>query len=119
MPRICAAQPVAIAHLQDFLDVYLAYLIQRKRLPFFVAWQPRRPMVKLFGQVAKIDKIAGGGNASGGDHVLQFTDVPRPRMLQQDGLRPAGQAGNILSVGVIVFLQEKLNQKGNVFQALG
>ena len=40
-------------------------------------------------------------------------------MLQQHRLRAPRQPGDILAVGVVVLLQEKLHQQWNVFQAFG
>ena len=39
-------------------------------------------------------------------------------MLPKNGLCPASEAGNILRVRIVVFLQEKLDQQRDVFQAL-
>ncbi len=113
------AQAVAVAHLQDFLDVVFADLIERERTPVFVAGHTRVAVLEVLGQVADVDEIAGGGDAGGGDDVFEFANVAGPGMLEKDGLGAAGEAGDILAVGVVVFLEEELDEQRNVFEALG
>src|SRR5450432_723863 len=75
-------------------------------------------MLEIFRKIGNVDEVSRGGNAGGGDDIFGFADVAGEWMLQKDGLSAASEAGNILSVSVVVFLQQKLNQQGNVFQAL-
>jgi hypothetical protein len=90
------AQTVAVAHLQNFMNVDFAHLVERKRLPDFVSRQPRRAMLQLFWKIAEVDEIAGGSSARSRNHILEFADIAGLGMLEQDGLRAAGKPGDIL-----------------------
>ena len=114
-----SAQAVAIAHLKDFLDVVFANFVERERLPVFVSGQAGGAMLEMFGKITEVDEIAGSGDAGGGDDVLEFANISGPGVLQKNRLRAASQAGNILSIRIVIFLQEELDEEGNVFQALG
>jgi hypothetical protein len=46
--KLRGAQPSAVAHLQNFLDVSLAYLVARERLPVIVAGQSRKSADAIF-----------------------------------------------------------------------
>ena len=72
----------------------------------------------MFGKIAKIDKITGRRDAGGGDYIFEFADITGPGVLQKNCLTAARETGDIFSVGVVVFLQEELNEKRNIFQAL-
>src|SRR5271157_33878 len=113
------AQAVAVAHLQNFLNVVLAHLVQRKRMPLLVVGQAGIAMLQVLGEIADVNEIAGGGDAGGGNHVFQFADVAGPGMLQQQRLRAAREPGNGLAVRIVILLQEKLYQQRNVFQTFG
>ena len=111
------SEAVAIAHLEDFLDVVLAHFIERKRMPVLVIGEPGAAMLEMLGQIADINEIAGGGDTRGGNDVFQFADVAGPGMLEEKSLRAAGEAGDVFAIGIVVLFQEKLDEQGNVFQA--
>jgi len=113
------AEAVAIAHLKNLLDVVLADFVERKRLPLFVAGQARRAMLQVLREIAEVDEISGGGDAGCRDNIFELADISGPGMLQENSLRAAREARDILSVGVVVFLQEELNEKRNIFESFG
>lgn len=112
------AKAIAVAHLQNFADMQFADFVETQRAPFLVIVKYRRAMLQIFRQVGDVDEIAGGGDTGGRNYVFQFAHITWPGMLQQDGLRAAGEPGNVFGVSVVVFLKEKLDEQGNVFQAL-
>ena len=116
---LSGTQAVAVAHLQYLLDMIPSNVVEGERLPIFVSRKTWRTMLKMFRKIAEVDEVTGGGDARGGNDIFQFTNVAGPGMLQEDGLRAAGQTGNIFSIGVVVFFEEELHEKRNVFEAFG
>ena len=75
-------------------------------------------MLQMVGKVTEIDKIAGRSNAGSGDYIFELADISGPRVLQKNCLSTTREAGDIFSIRVVVFPQEELNKKRDVFQAL-
>ena len=113
------AEPVAVAHLQNFLDVQFADFIKAERTPFFVGGQVTGAMLGIFRQVGNVNEITHGGDAGGGDDIFEFADVAGPGMLEKNGLRAASEPGDIFGVSFIVFFEKELNEERNIFQTLG
>jgi hypothetical protein len=99
-----------LAHLQHFLDVHLANIVERKRLPLIIARKPRDAVLEVLGEVADVDEIAGGGDAGGRDYVFEFAHISWPGMLEEQSLGATRKTHDIFAIGVVVFLQEKLNE---------
>src|SRR5579859_222276 len=96
-------QAVPLAHLEHSLDVQFAHVVEGERPPR-IAFQPWRVAVlQVLRQVREIDEIARCGDRPGGNHVLQFTHISRPGMLQQRRLGPARQPRDILPIYVVIF----------------
>src|SRR5277367_3417314 len=91
------AEAVAVAHLQDFLDVQLADFVQGEWTPVLVVGEAGVAMLQVLGHIADVDEIAGGSDARGRDYVFQFTDVALPGMLEEEGLRATGKPGDALA----------------------
>jgi hypothetical protein len=83
------AETVAVAHLQNFLDVQFADFIKAERTPFFVGGQVTGAMLEIFRQVGNVDEITHGGDAGGGNDIFEFADVAGSGMLEKNGLRAA------------------------------
>ena len=106
---------VASARLEDPPDVLAANLFQWK-------WTPGVPrtsagtggFLQVFRQIVNVDKFVYRGEARAGNHIFEFADITRPCMLEQDGLRPPGQPLNLLAVGLVIFLEEILDEQRNV-----
>jgi len=113
------AEAIAVAYLQHFPYVHLANIVERKRLPLIIAREPRSAVLEVLGEVADVDEIARGGDAGGRDYVFKFAHVSRPGMLEEQGLGATRKTRDIFAMGVVVFLEEKLNEQRNVFQPLG
>ena len=117
--NLCRAKAVAVAHLKNFLDVDLADLVERERLPVFITGKPRRAVLEMFGEVAEVDEITRGRNAGGGDDIFEFSDIAGPGVLEEDRLGAAGEASDLFAVSLVVFLEEELDEKRNVLEPLG
>ena len=68
------AEAVAIAHLENFLNVRLADFVEGA-------------MLQVFREIAEIDEISGGGDARGGNRIFEFAEISRPGMLKKDDPR--------------------------------
>src|SRR6266853_3359339 len=73
--------------------------------------------LKVFGEVIHVDEVIYRSEARAGNHVFQLANVARPSVLEQDDLRSSRQPVNLLTVGLVVFLEKMLNEQGNVIQA--
>ena len=76
-------------------------------------------MLQMFRQIGDVDEVPRRRNARARDDILEFTHVARPRMLEQERLRPTGQTGNIFPVSGVVFFHEEMNEQRNIFQPFG
>ena len=75
------AEPVAVTHLQHFLDVVLTHFVEREWLPILVAGDVSGPVLQVFRQIAQVDEIARGSDASGRNYILKFANISGPGML--------------------------------------
>ncbi len=87
-------------------------------MPVLVIGEAGAAVLKMLGQIADVNEIAGGGNTRGGDDVFQLADVAGPGMLEKQGLRAARETRDGLAIGIVVLLQEELHEQWNVFQTL-
>ena len=114
---MCRADAVALAHFQNTPDVDLAHFVERKREPGFDSLAPvAAGFLQVLGQVGDINKVRRSIDAGAGNNILQLAHVAGPGVLQQEGLRAAREAGNFLSIGLVVFLEEEMKQKRDVFE---
>src|SRR5262249_41671272 len=75
--------------------------------------------LQLLGKVGEVDEFSHRRDTSARDDVFEFADIAGPGMLEHGGLGAARKAGDFLAVGFVVFLQEKLHEQRDVFQAFG
>src|SRR5262250_1215873 len=94
----------------------LPYVVERQRTPV-LSRESIAAALQLLRKVAEIDEVSASGDACTGYDILQFADIAGPGVLQQGSLRAPSQAGDILAVGIVVLLEEKLHQKRNIFEA--
>src|SRR5579863_821360 len=97
-----------------------ANLLQRERPPGL----SRAPVLgggflQIFRKIVHIDEFIYGSEASTGNHVFEFANVARPAMLVEDSLSSSRKASDLFAIGLVVFLEEILNEQGNIIEALG
>jgi hypothetical protein len=78
------AKPIAVAHLQHFLDVDLADLIKSERLPVLVTGEPWCAVLKMFRQIAEVDEVACSRDACCGNDIFEFANISRPGEEEED-----------------------------------
>ena len=96
-----------------------ANFVERQRAPvFFRRWQrDAARLLQMFGQIAHVDEIGGGGDGGARNDVFQFADIAGPVVLHEHDLRAPRKPLKGFSVRLAVFLQEMLHQHGNVLGA--
>ncbi|MGB7848800.1 MAG: hypothetical protein WBL63_24525 [Candidatus Acidiferrum sp.] len=67
---------VAIAYLEDFLDMRFADVVERKPLPVLVAGQAWSAVLEMLGEIAEIDEVSSGCNARGGNNIFELRTFP-------------------------------------------
>src|SRR6185437_6338402 len=113
------ADAIAVAHIEDALDVDFANLVERERTPGFVELACVDRFAKIAGKVADINEVVHRSDGRAGDDVFEFADVAGPVVMQQDDLRAARESLKNLAVRFAVFFQEVAHENWNVFGAFG
>src|SRR5262249_24017069 len=99
------------------MNMNFPYVVKRQRTPVLSRGTTIAAALQLLREVAEIDEVSASGDACTGYDILQFANIAGPGVLQQGRLRAPSQAGDILAVGIVVLLEEKLHQKRNIFEA--